>query len=471
MPLEKGGAITFDASGWPTTDFKVLVFDTRVHMPWNDNGKDPQAVAPDESGTWHLSCKGQAVIAPTEAGMCEIQNLKYDEALNLTTADLVVPANVNLLALQFTDTHSAPSPGANSTEQGVKNLRIVRPGYPADTEKVFTDRYLKGLQPFDTIRLMDYLSTNMHSHPARKGAYPKLENWEDRRLTTDAYQADGNGKYGGAWEYGIDLVNQLKKNVWVCVPIGASDDYVEHLANLLKSRLDPNLILYVEYSNEVWNWGFCQSWWNKTNAEAQKNKEIDYVITYANRSAEIATIFKKVFGPSAMISRVRPVLCWQISAPASQEKMCKYINSKFGNPKELFYALSASPYYNSKETASVDACIAGMEKACKEHGKHVSDLVKVAKGFGLHVVAYEGGPGLNGEEDLEFKLAANRDPRIAGIIKNFIQNDWIPAGGELFLQYNYVGSYGRYGAWGIIEPNYNFDNLKYQAYLQLIGKP
>ena len=146
------------------------------------------------------------------------------------------------------------------------------------------------------------------------------------------------------------------------------------------------------------------------------------------------------------------------------------MNSKFGNPKDYIYGLSCAPYYDTKETSSVDACISGMDKACREHGKHVSDLVKVAKSFGLHVVAYEGGPGLHEEKDLEFKLAANRDPRIADIIKNFIVKDWMPAGGELFMQYSYVSAYGKHGAWGIIEPNYNFNNPNYQAYLDLIGK-
>ena len=42
----------------------------------------------------------------------------------------------------------------------------------------------------------------------------------------------------------------------------ADDDYVYQLAALLKDKLDPKLVVYVEYSNEVWNSGFSQFKWN-----------------------------------------------------------------------------------------------------------------------------------------------------------------------------------------------------------------
>src|SRR3954467_1004410 len=47
-----------DASGWPTTDASVGIFDNRVNQPWN--GPDPNAVPPDMSGTYHLSFHGKA---------------------------------------------------------------------------------------------------------------------------------------------------------------------------------------------------------------------------------------------------------------------------------------------------------------------------------------------------------------------------------------------------------------------------
>src|SRR4051794_14582000 len=49
-----------DANGWPLNDSSVAVIDDRVNQPWN--GPDPNAVPPDDGGTYHLSFNGQATI-------------------------------------------------------------------------------------------------------------------------------------------------------------------------------------------------------------------------------------------------------------------------------------------------------------------------------------------------------------------------------------------------------------------------
>ncbi len=37
------------------------------------------------------------------------------------------------------------------------------------------------------------------------------------------------------------------------------DTYVANLAALVKQNLNENLNVYVEYSNEVWNWEVCEA--------------------------------------------------------------------------------------------------------------------------------------------------------------------------------------------------------------------
>ena len=44
------------------------------------------------------------------------------------------------------------------------------------------------------------------------------------------------------------------------------DDYIVKFATLLKEQLDPSLAVYVEYSNEIWNYGFSQFSWNLNQA-------------------------------------------------------------------------------------------------------------------------------------------------------------------------------------------------------------
>lgn len=97
---------------------------------------------------------------------------------------------------------------------------------------------------------------------------------------------------GAAWEYVVQFANTVQKDAWIHVPVDATDDYVMQLATLLKNNLDPALNLYVEYDNEVWNWGFPQSLWNLDAANAAG---LNYITQYARRTVEVSNIFKDVW--------------------------------------------------------------------------------------------------------------------------------------------------------------------------------
>jgi hypothetical protein len=82
---------------------------------------------------------------------------------------------------------------------------------------------------------------------------------------------------GPSWEYLIKVANETGKELWINVPHGATDDYIRKLALLfaygsdgvepyssLQERpvfepLNPNLRVYLQISNETWNWSFLQS--------------------------------------------------------------------------------------------------------------------------------------------------------------------------------------------------------------------
>ena len=104
--------------------------------------------------------------------------------------------------------------------------------------------------------------------------------WSDRRKPWHQTQA---GEYGVAMEYWIQLSNLLQKDPWICVPHQASDDYIRKMARMFRDQLDPNLTIYLEYSNEVWNWSFQQSHWNVDNGPGN----LSYPRIYAERSLNV----------------------------------------------------------------------------------------------------------------------------------------------------------------------------------------
>ncbi|MBW3545767.1 MAG: T9SS type A sorting domain-containing protein, partial [Bacteroidetes bacterium] len=95
----------------------------------------------------------------------------------------------------------------------------------------------------------------------------------------------------------------------------ATDDYVQKLANLIKTGKDGDKQVtqplkegrkvWIEYSNEVWNWSFGQATWVNENTSIPGENVYQ---KYANQSVRIFNIFRTTFGDN---SRVRRILSTQ----------------------------------------------------------------------------------------------------------------------------------------------------------------
>ncbi|MBN1799998.1 MAG: hypothetical protein JW891_00735 [Candidatus Lokiarchaeota archaeon] len=126
-----------------------------------------------------------------------------------------------------------------------RNFRLIKSEYEDNyLDNPFNPAWLDKLSNFDTIRFMDWGCTNFHDN---------LTFWEDRSKVSEYCYSHERGV---PYEIMIELCNLLNKNAWVCVPHEASDDYISQMAQLFRDTLDPELTLYVEYSNEIWNWMF-----------------------------------------------------------------------------------------------------------------------------------------------------------------------------------------------------------------------
>ena len=152
-----------------------------------------------------------------------------------------------------------------SSQKGnhIRNIHIISEKYLNDDieKEPFHPLFLKGLEPFHALRFMDWVNTNGSRQQA----------WQDRSKKTYYSQGLGNGI---AIEYAIELCNTLKADAWFCVPHMADDDYIRNFAKLAANDLRPDLQVYIEYSNEIWNWGFEQSHWILKNAPGAVDKYV-----------------------------------------------------------------------------------------------------------------------------------------------------------------------------------------------------
>jgi hypothetical protein len=188
-----GNSLIVDAKGWPMQDAQNYFIDARKNMPWD--GPDPTGVNTDTSGTYKLSFLGQATISgSSELGSVGIlvQNQIYDAASNTTTADIVVQPGYFLFGLTLSNSkrHPTDQPGT-----GFTNLRLLRPGYPRDTQLIFTPQTLAAYRVgFAASRWLGYDGANSYCAGPDGlgncfiGDQVVPVRWSDRVLVTDAYQ-------------------------------------------------------------------------------------------------------------------------------------------------------------------------------------------------------------------------------------------------------------------------------------------
>lgn len=466
-----GSPAAVDANGWPTEDFEVIV---QTGIP---------NTAKVYNGAYKLSFAGRADVSTafTEGG--SVSNLAYDPATNTTTADVTLNASDAdswYFALHFTNTNG-----------GVQNVRLIRPGYAANTTQVFTNDFLNEIAPFGTLRFMDFTNTNNN----------QAVNWGDRSHVTDAEQS---GDKGVAWEYVIQLANVTHKDIWINVPGNATDDYVTQLATLLKNGLDPGINVYVEYSNELWNGGFTQTQANKAAAVAEveaglasghpsnlmypgetaRNRDGSWVSQWdwawrriARRDVEISNDFASVWGSGAIDNRIRPVLASQIANPYLLQTGLDFIQNTYGAPNHFLYGVAGAPYFNlngqdSQTNLSVDQVLSAMSDSITQVEQWYPAYAHWATYYGLQDLAYEGGPDTFGPNNVAAKKAAALDPRMKDLVIRYL-DDWYAQGGGLFNWY-FAGttSYDTpFGTWGLTNDITNLNTPKIQGINAVLAGP
>jgi hypothetical protein len=473
-----------DSNGWPTEAFAVSLADNSEYG------------VPIDKGVYHMSFTGPSSVTvaprrnapagaatnPSNSPLPTLKKISYDATTHVHTYDITVPAGVLTLALDF-----------RGTGGQVKNLKLLQPGYNLSSYPTFTNEYLnllKNLSP-DAVRFMDWTHANDNL----------TVNWSDRPKITDATQArvavagDLVAAKGIAWEYVIQLANSLNKDAWINIPAHATDDYVKQLAALFKSKLNSNLNLYVEYSNEVWNTQFEQTTYNLNQAKAEvaanPSSTLKYDGTtdpnkwaerrYARRVKQIGDLFKSVWTttfngttvqPSPINGRVRVVLSGQYSNQARFDNYLTYLNKYYGAPKNYLYGIGIAPYINlgglqntpglTKDQVlnALRSNVAGMNS-----GTALSNAKNRANNWGLRLMAYEGGIDTFGDQSIAAKRAAVLDPQIQQIMQDYLHTWYSKGGGQLNWETLGARSFNsKNGTWSITEDIRNYNQPKELAF-------
>lgn len=402
----------------------------------------------------------------------------------------------------------------------VRNIRVVREDQLKAFEggEIFNPAFLARLKDFTMLRFMDWMCTNDSVVTT-----PETRRRVSSASWTNENVWDSSRRAGVPIEIVVELANRVGADAWINVPHGADDALVRAYAEIVRDRLDPRLKVYVEYSNEVWNFGFgqaqetfeaAQGRWSEAFARrctGSPDRGTAWMQLYGLRAAEVMDIFSDVFGRDARTRLIR-VAATQTAFLGLEEAVLEAplaVCEGKRPPKESFDAYAVTGYFEGGLYADGNISFidnvpevrrfarqgeAGLAKAFRQMDK--GDLFPTQEGFisledpsddgvttglrglfayhadvarrnGLKLVAYEGGPHLfssfettRGLTDFFAKL--NRDRRMGDLVTKMLDL-FKDAGGTRFAYFADVEPYSEFGFWGALESVYQTRSAKFDA--------
>ncbi|HJZ91968.1 MAG TPA: PA14 domain-containing protein [Gemmataceae bacterium] len=340
--------VATDALGWPLADAGHLFWESRD--PAKTGGTYLLRFTGQAEVTGWLS-RGRFRVAGVGYGNTLPLGVGYDPLTNTTTAEVVVEGT-DLFGMNFVHTKRTPDSPEGT---GVTDVKLMRPvAVNSDTHyqpgELFDADVKQAFSRFTTIR---HLTANFN---------PEKE-WADRKLPGLMQAAWGDR--AAVWEYEVMLANETGKDLYITLPVLASEEYVHNLALLIRygsdgvnpytgpvadpvyPGLNPNLRVYVEWGNEFWNWAFSQGGWAVAAGETavRTNTPEGRIVNFdgqrpvgdfrrwaALRTVVASNAFREVWGDAAMGDRVRVLFEYQYNNQQSTAvESLQFIDKYFNN--------------------------------------------------------------------------------------------------------------------------------------------
>ncbi|MHB1140402.1 MAG: InlB B-repeat-containing protein [Sulfuricaulis sp.] len=423
---------------WVTQMVNVPIFDTGMahemplgengwpaYLPFTDSNGDSQHAAsiltePLAGGVYKVFVDGTGLIRFRGAVPTVTIPLSKATSEPPTEISLSVPVGNSLpLGLNILE---------SDINSPVRNIRIIRPDYQSLPEvPTFQTRYLDLLQPFGALRFVGWGKINILNVGS------PIVAWEDRTLKETYVQTR---PHGVALEYMVEAANILQRDLWICIPHKADDNYVRQSARLLRDTVGPNQKIYIEYSNETWNYAphypqtvYVQDMGQALNLDSNRwTAGQKYV---ALRSVQIWKIFQEEFGADARVVRV---LATHTAPTTTTDLRVAAFNDPTINPDYVMPdVLAIAPYFGHNYTPGEIPPIAPsyptLDDILNEGGAATASIAEqrsnvqrhkaIADTQGMGLVCYEAGQhfiGTGGAQDdttlTDILIAANRDPRM-----------------------------------------------------------
>jgi hypothetical protein len=305
--------LTLDAQGWP----KTLQY---RDMPTQSYG--------------HLETVFSTIVGGPEVGKVFVVTWEGTGELEIFGGELLasVPAQ-RRLTFKFRGGNTILRILRTDPERKgdhVRNVRVFRQDFESllAKDEIFNPDMLAYLAPFGSLRFMDWMLSNdpeereaRWSERPRPDLFPWVRQPIDLGAPCDTSEKPACRRIGGyPVEVMVALANRLGADPHFNMPYRADNDWITGFATYVRDHLDRNLRPTVEYSNEVWNWGFPQAGYAKQ--EGAKLGILDstaWLQFMGVRAAKVCKLWKKVFAgqPDRVRCVIAPQTGWTEVANAS----------------------------------------------------------------------------------------------------------------------------------------------------------
>lgn len=288
----------------------------------------------------------------------------YDPKSNFTTAEveLIAPEDTRPDRWVFKDSQRDASAPKGS---GVRDIRLMRPVTPGSAEyhhpdEVVNRTHKPWLSHYTNLRFYRALGENRWELRTRPGEF---DHFAAGSLRNEANKALGGGVGYGCLENYIRYANELGRDLYLTVNghnpdaeylrklalairygTDGAEPYTKPTANPVYPPLNANLRIFIEFSNEIWNyWGggaqaLCKAAIERGDADGKIlnydgkcQPQGDFGRWQALKTVQTSDAFREVFGDEAMGDRVRILVFGQYDNTWVLTPVLQFIDNYWNN--------------------------------------------------------------------------------------------------------------------------------------------
>ena len=317
---------------------------------------------------------------------------------------------------------------------------------------IFNPAYLDYMKDFKVIRFMNM--SGITRNP--------VTSWAKRNTLTQQTWGGKTAVRGAPVEMMVALANILNIDPWFCLPHKANNHYIQQFAKYVQRHLNPQLKVYIEYTNEAWNGIFTQANYVKKRGLAMrldKDKIKAGYKYYSLRSVQIFDLWTKIFRGNQRLIRV-------MGGYTPYSRLSDMVLS-YRDAYKKTDVLAIAPYFypkmsTSRRARSVEDIFKALYDLKEPYSipnviKLIKKQAETVRKYGVRLVAYEGGQHLVDWESRNIKqnptrlfIAANRNRRMGQAYYDLLSG-WKKAGGTLFVAFSAPRTPRWFGSWGTKE--------------------